>query len=71
MLKYNYITYKNKNKMKKLIVFILIFLSIFQYFTLETNAKETGYYVVTAYYSPLPNQKYYLKGNYKAEKRLN
>jgi hypothetical protein len=27
--------------------------------------------VVTAYYSPLPDQKYYLKGNYKDEIRLN
>ncbi|PIV90582.1 hypothetical protein COW46_02050 [Candidatus Gracilibacteria bacterium CG17_big_fil_post_rev_8_21_14_2_50_48_13] len=26
---------------------------------------------VTAYYSPLPNQSFYLKGNYEAEKRLN
>lgn len=34
-------------------------------------AKESTYFVVTAYYSPLPDQKYYLRGNYKDEIRLN
>lgn len=28
-------------------------------------------FVVTAYYSPLPGQSFYLKGNYEAEKILN
>jgi 3D (Asp-Asp-Asp) domain-containing protein len=28
-------------------------------------------FIVTAYYSPLPNQSFYLKGNYEAEKILN
>lgn len=27
--------------------------------------------IATAYYSPLPNQKYYLRGNYEAELLLN
>ncbi len=27
--------------------------------------------IATAYYSPLPGQSYYLRGNYEAEKRLN
>ena len=33
--------------------------------------NDDNYFVVTAYYSPLPNQEYYLKWNYEAEKRLN
>jgi len=33
--------------------------------------NNTWYYVVTAYYSPLPDQNFYLTGNYTAEKRLN
>lgn len=32
---------------------------------------ETTKFIVTAYYSPLPGQSFYLKGNYEAEKRLN
>ena len=28
-------------------------------------------FVATAYYSPLPNQKYYLRGNYEKEVILN
>ena len=60
--------------MKKLTT-LLIILSFLIWFIpvklfAETNYKET-YFVVTAYYSPLPNQEYYLKGNYEAEKRLN
>ena len=34
-------------------------------------ATETREFVVTAYYSPMPNQSFYLRGNYEAEKRLN
>ncbi|USN58938.1 MAG: hypothetical protein H6767_02375 [Candidatus Peribacteria bacterium] len=41
----------------------------------QTGADEElqgeKYFVVTAYYSPLPDQKYYLKGNYEDEIRLN
>lgn len=32
---------------------------------------EKQYFTVTAYYSPKPDQKYYLKWNYDAERRLN
>lgn len=35
----------------------------------EFYGKRT--FKVTAYYSPLPDQKFYLKGNYEAEKKLN
>ncbi len=34
-------------------------------------ASNTGYFIVTAYYSPLPDQKYYITWNYESEKRLN
>lgn len=32
---------------------------------------EDSYFVVTAYYSPLPNQEYYITGDYQKELRLN
>lgn len=34
-------------------------------------ASDSGYFVVTAYYSPLPNQQYYITGDYEKEKILN
>ena len=37
----------------------------------DSNFIKDDFFIVTAYYSPLPNQKYYLKWNYEAEKRLN
>jgi len=33
--------------------------------------QEDNYFVVTAYYSPLPDQEYYLTGNYEDEIILN
>jgi 3D (Asp-Asp-Asp) domain-containing protein len=35
------------------------------------NSVQPTTFIVTAYYSPLPGQSFYLKGNYEAEKRLN
>lgn len=54
------------------IVSLLCYLcGIFGY-TLLANADATDtYFVVTAYYSPLPNQSIYLKGDYEKEKILN
>lgn len=37
----------------------------------STSASDTGYFIVTAYYSPLPDQDYYITWNYESEKRLN
>ncbi len=34
-------------------------------------ASNDGYFIVTAYYSPLPNQSKYIMGNYEAEVRMN
>jgi len=34
-------------------------------------ATQSWYFIVTAYYSPLPDQDYYITGSYETEKRLN
>jgi hypothetical protein len=34
-------------------------------------ANDAGYFIVTAYYSPLPDQKYYYTGDYESEIKLN
>lgn len=58
--------------MKKIITLCLIVTSFLGLLPFKAQAlNNTGYYVVTAYYSPLPNQDFYLTGNYTAEKRLN
>ncbi len=55
---------------KPLIIFIIlsIILWILPY---KTLAYENNYFRVTAYYSPLKNQNYYIKWNYEAEIRMN
>gem|GEM_PF-734023 len=59
--------------MKK--IFTLVFLTIFLANSfIVVNAKKNKNkkcFVVTAYYSPLPNQKYYATGNYIKEIILN
>ena len=57
--------------MKKILSIILLFTLFIVNIPEKVFASQTGYFVVTAYYSPLPDQKYYLKGNYKDEIRLN
>jgi len=59
--------------MKKILSILLILFSLLSLISFEkTLAKSYDtYFVVTAYYSPLPNQRVYLKWNYKAEIRLN
>lgn len=37
----------------------------------SAQAQEARQFTVTGYYSPLPNQAYYVTGSYEAEKRLN
>ncbi len=59
---------------KKILVYIGIALTstlIAPPATSFAAAGETTTFIVTAYYSPLPGQSFYLKGNYEAEKRLN
>ena len=48
----------------------ILFGGLLSFSTWVVSAEER-YFVVTAYYSPLPDQEYYLKGNYEAEIRLN
>lgn len=51
---------------------VLQFFSIFSpVFADETSSMEKKKFIVTAYYSPLPNQSFYLKGSYEADIRLN
>ena len=57
--------------LNKIFSFIGI-VSILLYFTPVVNAEEwNNYFVVTAYYSPLPDQEYYITGDYQKELRLN
>lgn len=58
--------------MKKLYSILILVIFTLTLFPVQAFASpSTGYFVVTAYYSPLPNQQYYLTGNYKSEIRLN
>lgn len=66
--------------MKKIISYFIIFNILFlnlSFFTLETAKADTpiyvsdNYFVVTAYYSPLPNQNYYFKWTYEDDIKLN
>jgi len=57
--------------MKKIISILILILILTGFYTQNTTATNKKYFRVTAYYSPLPNQNYYIKGNYIAEKRMN
>jgi hypothetical protein len=58
--------------MKKIISIVLIINILLNFLIFEVKAlDEEMYFIVTAYYSPLPNQKSYLTGNYELEKKLN
>jgi len=56
---------------KKIISLILLACSGLLLSPNQLNAKENTYFVVTAYYSPLPDQDYYITGNYEDELILN
>lgn len=53
-----------------LLIVLSLFLTLVPNLSTASNSEDT-YFIVTAYYSPLPDQKSYLKWNYEAEKRLN
>ena len=59
--------------MKKLISILILAIFVLQLVPVHAdNASITnGKFVVTAYYSPLPNQSYYMKGSYEADVVLN
>lgn len=54
----------------KVLAALIILSSVFPLF-LKVEANKDDYFVATAYYSPLPNQDYYLTWNYEDEKILN
>lgn len=56
-------------KTLSLLLILTLFLNLFT--SISYASSEKWYFVVTAYYSPLPNQKKYLTGDYESEKRLN
>jgi len=55
----------------KISIITLLLITFFTPKSFASEFKTDMTFVVTAYYSPLPDQKAYLKGNYEAEKRLN
>jgi hypothetical protein len=58
--------------MKRFLAVLLVFTNFLLLFPSKIFAvNDAGYFVVTAYYSPLPDQEYYLTGNYESEIRLN
>jgi len=51
---------------------LFIFITIFSLFNfLKVSANNETYFIITAYYSPLPNQKHYTTWSYYWDKRLN
>lgn len=55
----------------RLLITFLLFIGFGNLIYIANANEETKYFIVTAYYSPLPDQEYYLKGNYEDEIRLN
>ena len=51
--------------------FLSVFLSWSHPSALASSEESNQEFVVTAYYSPLPDQQYYLRGDFEAEKKLN
>ena len=66
-MNYNRVIYSRS--MKK--YFVLSFALITALISFNAEAKEARQFTVTGYYSPLPNQTYYVTGSYESEKRLN
>lgn len=55
----------------RLIPFAFFPCFLFQPAVLSAQSEEKAQFVVTAYYSPKPNQSFYLRGSYEADLRLN
>lgn len=53
------------------LIFTQIFALVLPVFATENSSDNDQKFIVTAYYSPLPNQSFYLKGSYEADIRLN
>jgi peptidoglycan hydrolase-like protein with peptidoglycan-binding domain/3D (Asp-Asp-Asp) domain-containing protein len=58
--------------MKLFTAFLSVISILLSFFLIPVSyASQDTYFIVTAYYSPLPNQSHYAMGNYEAEKRMN
>jgi hypothetical protein len=61
--------------MKKLLSWLILLTTVSQSVVVFADDAPmevgSGKFIVTAYYSPLPNQSYYLKGSYEADLVLN
>lgn len=57
--------------MKKILSLLVLTITLFSITPISANSWDDNYFVVTAYYSPLPDQKHYLTGNYEDEMILN
>jgi hypothetical protein len=57
---------------KKIVSIITISFIVFSIFSENTFSNEKqNYFIITAYYSPLPNQSHYIMWTYKKELRMN
>ncbi len=57
--------------MKKILSVIALFATVIWFAPTSTYSSDTGYFIVTAYYSPLPDQQHYIMWSYEAEIRMN
>ncbi|MDD2694155.1 MAG: peptidoglycan-binding protein [Candidatus Gracilibacteria bacterium] len=64
-------SFKNIRKYIYALVAVIGFCGFLPSSGYAATVGETQEFIVTAYYSPLPGQSFYLKGNYDAERRLN
>lgn len=55
----------------RVLVFTQLFSLVSPIFADEANTQENRKFIVTAYYSPLPDQSFYLRGSYEADIKLN
>ena len=58
-------------KIFSIIILFLFTFSIFLENTFAVTKKNYNYFIITAYYSPLPNQSHYIMWNYEKEIRMN
>ena len=61
-----------KSNIARILIILFVSQPLFAFASVSSApAMSTDKFVVTAYYSPLPNQNYYLKGSYEADLALN
>lgn len=58
-------------KFQTYISLLIAFLGFFGFSPGSSYADEQKYFIVTAYYSPIPGQDFYLRGDYNSEIALN